>query len=40
MDRIAFFQQKIIEVFDEYANYPHLPEGIRYEKIIDVANYR
>lgn len=40
MDRIAIFRKTIEEAFDEYANYPHLPEGVRYDKIMDDKNDR
>jgi len=40
MDRIEFLKNSIIQVFDKYADYPHMPEGVKYEKIIDEKNLR
>ena len=40
MERIVKYQKTINAIFDEYANYPHTPDGVRYEKIMDTKNNR
>lgn len=40
MDRITEFKNIILAIFTEYADYPHTPEGITYEQIIDTQNNR